>query len=264
MIFAGIDVGSVATKVLLLQSQPSGSPTVLIRKCSSTVPDMAAGAEDLLTEALAGAGLAHNEIEHTVSTGYGRRVVTVESEIITEITACARGGWYLGTSSGRLRTIIDLGGQDTKVILLGDSGRVSDFAMNDKCAAGTGKFLEIVASALQISITDMATLAEQASNRIQLNSTCTVFAESEVISLLARGTTKEDIIAAVHTSLCERMVSLVKTVGGRPPFLFVGGGALNKGLFEELKKQLHEDIYRPENPQFVVSLGAALIAAESH
>lgn len=264
MITAGIDIGSVATKVLILEDKK-----VLSQVVCPTGPDLKAVAQEMLKKALAMANLSSTDIKYIVSTGYGRRTIEFGDRTVTEISACARAAqWmsssgYLPEGSGQVRTIIDLGGQDTKVISLEENGDIADFVMNDKCAAGTGRFLEVIFQALQVKLDDLEKLSINPTNFIRINSTCTVFAESEVISLIAQGKKKEDIIAGIHYSVAERIVGMVKQVGERESILFVGGGAKNKWIHQALEDKLGKKVYLPLEPQFVIALGAALIAKDA-
>jgi (R)-2-hydroxyacyl-CoA dehydratese activating ATPase len=181
---------------------------------------------------------------------------------ITEISACARGTDFLGSPRGRIRTIIDLGGQDIKVIALDETGEVGDFVMNDKCAAGTGRFLEVIARALEVRLEELGELGLKSTRPVAINATCTVFAESEVISLLAQDTAREDIIAGIHQAVAERVYGLAQKVGAQEIVTFNGGGAKNRGLLAALNARFGGELYVPDQPQFVNALGAALIAQD--
>lgn len=255
MITAGIDIGSVATKALVLKDQEIMATAVLP---TGSRPKLSATAA--LAQALQLAGLQSADVQHTVSTGYGRRVVEFGDKTITEISACAQGSVFLGSSRGSVRTIIDLGGQDIKVIALGAQGEVTDFVMNDKCAAGTGHFLEVMARALEVRLEDLGALAAQSNQAIAINATCTVFAESEVISLLAQDTKKEDIIAGIHRSIAERIAAMAHKISFREIVVFNGGGAKNQGMQVALEAKLGVALAIPAVPQFVNALGSALEA----
>jgi predicted CoA-substrate-specific enzyme activase len=255
MLTAGVDIGSVATKALVLKDREILAAAVLP---TGSRPKLSAVAA--LAQALQQAGLQAADLQHTVSTGYGRRVVEFGDKTITEISACARGTNFLGSPGGCVRTIIDLGGQDIKVISLGESGEVADFVMNDKCAAGTGHFLEVMARALEVRLEDLGALSAQSTREIAINATCTVFAESEVISLLAQDAKKEDIIAGIHRSIAERIVAMAGKIGLREVVAFNGGGAKNQGLRVALESKLGVALAIPGQPQFVNALGSALEA----
>ncbi|MEW6355410.1 MAG: acyl-CoA dehydratase activase [Planctomycetota bacterium] len=255
MTFAGIDIGSVATKVALV----SKNSDVLAQEAVTTGSAPRSAAEQVLERAMAAAGISREDIARVVSTGYGRRAIGFGNGIVTEISACARGVRPDGESPDRL-VAIDLGGQDTKVILIGREG-VEDFAMNDKCAAGTGRFLETIARALNLRVEELGDLSLRAESPVKINSTCAVFAESEVISLLARGITIEDIVAGIHNSIAERIAGMVSGFGAVERVVFCGGGALNAGVRKALESCLGMAVVVPPSPQFVAARGAALLAA---
>ncbi len=200
--------------------------------------------------------------DRLVVTGYGRRLVAPElgGEVVSEISAYAAGARHLNPDC---RMVIDIGGQDSKVILLSESGQVEKFEMNDRCAAGTGKFLEIMASTLEVSIQELSDLAESATKAVQINSLCTVFAESEVVSLIARGEDPGAIALALHDAIATRIAALVRRVGPRNPAVFAGGGALNRSLHRLLEEKLGLALATPQDPQAVGALGAALFAGRT-
>jgi len=255
MITAGVDIGSVATKVVVLKDK-----TIAAAEVAPTGSRPKATAQAVLDKALAVAGLQRSDVERIVSTGYGRRVIEFGDKTITEISACAIGTSFLGSPRGPVRTIVDLGGQDIKVIALDTDGEVGDFVMNDKCAAGTGRFLEVIAHALEVKLEDLGDLALDSRKQITINATCTVFAESEVISLLAQDVRKEDIVAGIHQSIAERVFAMACKIGLREVVTFNGGGAKNKGLVAALSAKLGVPLYIPDTPQFVNALGSALEA----
>ncbi|MEW6409176.1 MAG: acyl-CoA dehydratase activase [Nitrospirota bacterium] len=272
--YIGIDVGSSFTKLALIDESRVLSHKVVPTgvNCQETtvrslkelldefkIPDMAINpAPRVKTRGFTGCG-----VKYIVSTGYGRRLINVANDTISEITANATGAQWLGKSAGCVRTIIDIGGQDSKVIALDEKGVTKNFAMNDKCAAGTGRFLENMARILEINITDLGDLSLQAKIPVKINSTCTVFAESEVISLLARGKAKPEIIAGLHYSIAKRIVRLVKRIGIEDMVFFDGGPALNNGLVKAMEDELARGIYVPPTPQITTAIGAALIAKEA-
>jgi predicted CoA-substrate-specific enzyme activase len=255
MIAAGVDIGSLVTKALILKDKQ-----ILSKALTPTGADPSSAAKETLGEALRKASLSIEEIDGIVSTGYGRRVVEFGGEVLTEISCCAKGAWWIGVPFGRIGTVVDLGGQDTKVISLSQDGEMVDFVMNDKCAAGTGRFLEVMAHALEVRLEDLGELSQRAKAPVVINSTCTVFAESEVISLVAQGKERADIIAGLHNSIAQRIVGMIKEVGERDMIFFAGGGAKNKGIHKALEDKLGKKVYVPDEPQFVVALGAALSA----
>ncbi|MDD5038649.1 MAG: acyl-CoA dehydratase activase [Dehalococcoidales bacterium] len=262
IIVAGVDVGSVATKVVLLDVGigEEGIPSFTIK--SSSVKQSGAAflkaAEDALDEALDLAGLTSKDIRYTISTGYGRQIVPFADKQVTEISCHARGAKYLFPD---VHTIIDIGGQDSKAIRVDDKGGVSNFIMNDKCAAGTGRFLEVMARALGVKLQELGTLSFQSKNNIEVSSMCTVFAESEVISYLSKGFDKSDVAAAIHNSIARRVAGMVGQLGLVERVSMTGGVAKNPGVVRSLEMKLGITLLLPEEPQIMGALGAALIAA---
>jgi predicted CoA-substrate-specific enzyme activase len=255
MTTAGIDIGSVATKAVI---QSNGH--VLGKALLKTGTDPRSAGEEAFSRALADAGLTARELP-CVATGYGRSAANTGARTITEILAAARGAHLVVPGADG---VIDLGGQDTKVIRLAADGTVADFAMNDKCAAGTGRFLELMVSALSVDFDRLGKLAEAASKPARINSTCAVFAESEVVSLIARSVPESDIAAGLFASIASRVAALTAHVGGASRYAFIGGGARTPALRRALEVALGRELIVPPDPQFVVALGAALIAAEPH
>jgi len=252
---AGIDAGSTTTKVVLMEGA-----TVVASSLALTGPNVKNTAEELLARVVAGAGRRQEEIGRTVATGYGRRLIAAADGVVSEITAHARGASRLHGGSQPVRTVIDIGGQDSKVIALDDDGILQDFAMNDKCAAGTGRFLEVMARAMEVELDQLGELSLQAKRPLPVNSLCTVFAESEVISLLSRGEAVCDIVAGIHASIARRIAAMARRVSVREPVFFSGGGALNVGLREALAQELAVELIVPPQPQMVAALGAAVVA----
>lgn len=251
MISAGIDAGAATTKVLLLKDRE-----IMGYRITGTVFDFLTAAGNVFEEILASCNIGREEIEKIYATGYGRNSISFADKSISEIMAHAKGVSFLFPN---VQGIIDVGGQDSKVILV-DDGRVADFLMNDKCAAGTGKFLEYTAKALEVPINDLGDLALASSHPANITSMCTVFAESEVISLRARGITKEDIAAGLTASIAQRIVVMVKRMGLKEHIAFVGGVAKNAGMKVALEKELGVTLYVPFEPQITGALGAAIAA----
>ncbi len=258
---AGVDIGSTATKVVLLDA--ASETPLLWSGVAATGAYARRTAGELLEAGLAASGTSEAELLWVVSTGYGRRLVQFRDEVVSEITANARGAVHLGGGPGSVRTVIDVGGQDSKAIALDEQGRMLDFAMNDKCAAGTGRFLEVLARALETELGDLGGVSLESTERFEINSTCTVFAESEVVGLLALGRSVADIAAAVHRSIARRVAVLARQVGVVGPVLFDGGPALNMGLVAALFEELGVEVDTPESPQLATALGAAIIAREA-
>ena len=253
---AGIDIGSTTTKIVLMRGY-----TLLGSKISSTGSNCKKTVKLLLGELLEDYDLRENEIQYTVATGYGRRMVFA-NEIITEITANARAAKWFMREKENVRTLINIGGQDCKVIALDNDGIMVDFAMNDKCAAGTGRFLEVMSRVLEVELDELGLLSEKTEDIPHINSLCTVFGESEVISLLSQGRRVEDIIAGIHKSVAKRVGAMVKKIGIREVVFFDGGPAFNQGLKKALEQELGVKIYVPSAPQITTALGAAIIAYE--
>jgi predicted CoA-substrate-specific enzyme activase len=254
MIGCGIDAGSRAMKVVLMEA-----PT---RRVISTAhadqrPDQARLADELLERALDVAGFERKEIGRTVGTGYGRLLIAAANTTVTEITCQARGVRDLIPD---VRSIVDIGGQDSKVIFLDEQG-VRDFAMNDRCAAGTGQYLEMTARRLDVSLPELGRLASSSFRPAAINSLCAVFAESEIISLLAMGAATEDIAAGVFRSVTRRVAVLAGLKAG-PPVVFTGGAALIPGMERFLAEALDRPLTTARDPQLTAARGAALIACD--
>lgn len=249
MISVGIDAGSATTKAVLVKSGRS-----IAYNIRPTAFDFISAAEMAYKDVLAHAGIDKTDIDHIYSTGYGRNSIKFADKAISEITAHALGVYYLYPD---VNGIIDIGGQDSKIILV-NSGKVADFLMNDKCAAGTGKFLEYTARALEVPIEELGSLALASKTPASITSMCTVFAESEVISLRARGFTKEDIAAGLTESIARRVAVMGRQLGLKQNVAFVGGVAKNAGIKAALEKELGISLYVPPEPQITGALGAAL------
>jgi len=250
--FVGIDSGSHATKLVCIDADKN----VVARKIVPTGTSVKKSVEKALRD-LADAGIKKGQIAAIVATGYGRNNVDCAGGIITEISCHAAGAFHI---LGKPATVIDIGGQDSKAIRIGDGGNVAQFAMNDKCAAGTGRFLEVMADKLEMGIGEFAELALKANRAVPVSSMCSVFAESEVISLIASGSSKEEIAKGIHMAIAERTASLARRINGTPPYYMAGGVAKNKCLVAEIQKCLGSEIFVIDEPQFTGALGAALFA----
>ena len=255
-IVAGIDIGSTTTKIVIMRGH-----TILSAKTTSTGSNCKKTVTLLLNEMLENCNLREDEIQYTVATGYGRRMIPTH-EIVTEITADAKAAMWLMCEKVHVRTVINIGGQDCKVISLDNKGIMVDFAMNDKCAAGTGRFLEVMSRVLEVELDELGTLSEKAKDIPHINSLCTVFGESEVISLLSQGRRVEDIIAGIHKSIAKRVGAMVKKIGVKEAVFFDGGPAYNQGLKRALEDELGVELHVPPDPQITTALGAAIIAFE--
>ena len=254
-ITAGIDIGSLSTDAVILKGQEILSYAIVPTLSSSE--NAAASAYEAALEL---AHLGKDDIENIIATGYGRTSIDFASKAITEITCHALGARRLFAAAN---SVIDIGGQDSKVIRLSTDGRVDDFSMNDKCAAGTGRFLEVMARSLDTSLDSLGALSKLATQDIRISSTCTVFAESEVVALVAKGVPKEDIIRGLHQAVAERIYGMIVRLRAEPPFVMTGGVAKNSGVVAAIEERLQAQILLPEEPQIVGALGAAIIAAKS-
>jgi predicted CoA-substrate-specific enzyme activase len=252
--WCGIDIGASTAKVVVFHDGIVSSAVIPSKF------DTVKTAEEVIEKGLQKAGITRDDIEYTVATGYGRALVPATSKTVTEITCHARGAFYLDDT---VRTVIDIGGQDSKGIALDTGGRVEDFVMNDKCAAGTGRFLEVMAKALEVELENLGVLSLKSEEKVLISSTCTVFAESEVISYKNQGKKKEDIIAGVHEAITSRIYAMVNQIPLKDETMVTGGVAFNQGVVRALEKKMKKEITVPDDPQIVGALGAALIAKEA-
>ena len=253
MITVGIDVGSITAKAAVVM----GGNLISDKVISTGYNAQSAGAK-IYETIIAELGLKASAVDKIIATGYGRNSVTFAHKTVTEITCHAVGAHFLNPT---VRSIIDIGGQDSKAIALDENGGVKDFAMNDKCAAGTGRFLEVMARALEININDFGDVSLKAVAPAKISSLCTVFAESEVISLIARGEKRENIIAGIHESIASRVVAMAGRIGLSAPVMMTGGVAKNKGVVVALEKKTGYRIEVSEKAQVTGAIGAALIAS---
>lgn len=250
--FAGVDIGSTMTKVVIMNDAVQASVI------GPTGPEHRKLANRVMEEALAKAKLAFEDITYLVATGYGRINVPFADKQITEISCHARGVAYL---LPEVRTVIDIGGQDSKGIKLKD-GRVVDFVMNDKCAAGTGRFLEVTAEELGVSLEDMGRLYLEAKNKVEISSTCTVFAAQEVVARLSEGAALPDIIAGLHEAVATRIYGMVRRLKIEREVAMTGGGAKNIGLVKAMEAKLGFPVLVPPEPLLTGAIGAALLGKD--
>ena len=251
--YLGIDVGSVSTNAVIIDEES--------RILGFSIVKSGFNHSEAIREAI---GKACNEskvsseiIRKIVGTGYGRRNVTGACKTVTEISCHAKG---INLIEPSIRTVIDIGGQDSKVIKITPDGFVDSFTMNDKCAAGTGRFLEVMAHVMGVDVQELGQLSLCGKDRVRISSTCTVFAESEVISKIAEGHSKEDIINGIHRSIGERLIGMAEAVGLTSPVALTGGVAKNSGVAKVLSDYLKEALFVPPEPQIVGALGAAIYA----
>lgn len=252
--FAGIDIGSMTTKCVIVDTEgmmiasavlPSGARIQLARDAA-------------VDAAIAQAGIGRDQITSTIATGYGRKRAEADGEV-TEITCHARGAVYFFPGT---RTILDIGGQDTKAIRVDANGNVGQFAMNDKCAAGTGRFLEVMARALEVDLADMGPLSLESTTPCKISSFCTVFGESEVVSHVANGAEVRDIAAGLNESISQRVIGMLKRVGIEPQVTMSGGVSRNMGMRKTIEKLIGHEMNVSEHSQVMGALGAALVARE--
>ncbi len=253
MLTAGIDIGSITAKAAIVESGKILGTRVIFTGYNA----QAAGIkvyEELLSEN----GLAKSAVAKIVSTGYGRNSVKFADKIFTEIMAHAAGASFLDPG---VKTIIDIGGQDSKAISLDEKGKVKNFVMNDKCAAGTGRFLEVMARAMEVNLDEFGAMSLQSVKPSKISSLCTVFAESEVISLIARGDKRPDIIAGIHESIAARISAMLARIGCAEPVMITGGVARNAGVVAALEKKLNVKIAVSPYAQQNGAIGAAVLAS---
>ena len=253
----GIDSGSTSTNAVILNQNRELIASAVIR----TGAKSGESAQRILKEILEKAGLQRSDLIKIVSTGYGRVSIPFADENVTEISCHGKGAHYLNP---QIRTILDIGGQDSKAIHLNEKGDVTDFVMNDKCAAGTGRFLDVMARILEIDVSEMAAWDERSQEEVTVSSTCTVFAESEVISLLSQKYKKEDIIRGIHNSVISRAAGLLYRTAMEEDVAITGGGAKNAGVVRALERELKHPVYVAEKPQITGAVGAALFAWQAY
>lgn len=254
MYVLGIDIGSTASKAVILTEDKKVHTKAVVSHGTGTI-----GPNQVYEEILSNSNLKKEDISRILVTGYGRFVFDDADSQKSEISCHAKGIIYLNPN---VRTIIDIGGQDVKAIRLNEKGIISNFVMNDKCAAGTGRFLDNMAKILNVKTSDLGPLSENAKEVINISNTCTVFAESEVISQLSNNVRLEDLVAGIHRSVAKRVASLAFRNGIVKEVAMSGGVALNKGLVKSLSEEINVDILVHEDCQFVGALGAALFALE--
>lgn len=253
----GIDIGSLTTKVAILEN---GSIISSVIAPSGNEPESAA--KEAIEKTLSQAGLSFNDDSYLVSTGVGGKSITFSQQTKAITTCLARGTNYLFPSA---RMVIDMGAESSTVVKLNERGRVNDWANHDKCAAGTGIFLQQMAKLMQLPIEEMATLSLQAKSSADITGTCAVFAESEAISHIHRDppTPKEEIVAGIYLSVISRIMALCKRIGIERDIAMAGGVALNGGVVNTLEKELGFGVLMPDTPQLVAAIGAAILAREN-
>jgi predicted CoA-substrate-specific enzyme activase len=254
--FAGVDIGSTMTKVVLMDKSSNLLSTIK----GPTGPEHRQLANEVMRQALEQASLEIDDISYIVATGYGRLNVPFADRQITELSCHARG---VSSLFPNVRTAIDIGGQDAKCMKIAN-GRLISFVMNDKCAAGTGRFLEVTAATLGIRLEDMGDISLKATKKIQISNLCTLFAQQEVVALLSRGEKLENILAGLHDALANRIAALARRLGIEPDLVLTGGVAKNTGMVRAMKESLGCEILVPEEPLLTGALGAAILAKETY
>ncbi|RPI78934.1 MAG: 2-hydroxyglutaryl-CoA dehydratase [Desulfobacteraceae bacterium] len=250
--FAGIDIGSTMTKAVIFKDK------IIASVIGPTGPEQRHLANKVMEQALAQAGLNLEAITYIIATGYGRINVPFADKQVTEISCHARGiGWLFPQA----KTVIDIGGQDSKVMLI-ENNRPVNFVMNDKCAAGSGRFLEVIADSLQVPLEQLGTLSLQSTHPLEISNICTVWAEQEVTAKRAQGAPLPDLIAGVHEALANRVIRLANRLKIKEPVVLTGGGAKNQGLIQALSRQFKTPLLIPEEPLITGALGAALLGLD--
>lgn len=253
---AGVDVGSTQTKAVILDEKKK----IVARSLVDTGANVIAAAENAYQAALGEGGIREEEVEYVVGTGYGRYRVTFGNTQVTEISCHGRGAVHMFPNT---RTVVDMGGQDTKAIRVSPSGEIIDFCMNDKCAAGTGRFLGAASAALGIPLSDLGATALRAQKAVRITTTCTVFAESELLSWLGKGKKIEDILWGTHQSIAARSIALLRRVGVEEEVSFTGGVAKNIGMIKALNEGLGLTVNVSDDSHYMGALGAALFALDT-
>jgi predicted CoA-substrate-specific enzyme activase len=253
MICAGIDAGSRAIKIVLIDTEDM---QVVAKGLANQGVEQDKLVSELFGQVLKKDGISRKDVAAIVATGYGRNAVSIAETTITEITCHAAGVHHLVPEA---MTVIDIGGQDSKLLRLDSSGKVRDFAMNDRCAAGTGRFLEVVARRLDADLKSLGRMAAVSKSPAAISSMCVVFAETEITGLLASGTASSDIVAGVQTAIAERIIAMAGR-SAESPVIFTGGVALISGMDAALQKALGQNVTVSPDPQMTGALGAAILA----
>jgi predicted CoA-substrate-specific enzyme activase len=252
---AGVDVGSTQTKAVIINEDRE----IVSRSLIDTGANVVLAAENAYRKALESNGATEEEIEYVIGTGYGRYRVTFGNAQVTEISCHGRGAVQMFPGT---RTVVDMGGQDTKAISVSPNGEIVDFCMNDKCAAGTGRFLGAAAAALDIPLDDLGTTALEFAKSVRISTTCTVFAESEVLSWLGKGKKIQDILWGVHMSIASRSAGLLRRVGIEDELTFTGGVTRNVAMIKALEEKLEKKLNVSDDSHYMGALGAALFALD--
>jgi benzoyl-CoA reductase subunit D len=254
MITAGVDAGAKTIKIVLVQSGE-----IIGRSLVSAGYALREALDQAWAAALVEAGLPRERMDRIMATGAGRKKVSEAHDRVTEVSAAAAGA---GALDRRVRTVIDVGAEESRVVKINGSGKVVDFALNEKCAAGTGAFTEAMARALEVPLAELGPLSRQSTRALVMNAQCVVFAESELVTMVHSRVPKADMARAVHDAIADRIASLVRRVGLEKEIMLIGGVARNEGLVESLERELHTPLLLPATPEMVGAYGAALLAAD--
>lgn len=252
----GIDIGSTATKGVILKNGKE-----IVAKAVIDVGAGTSGPKRAIKSVLEAANMTREDIQFVMATGYGRNALEEADFQMSELSCHAKGAYFLFP---RVHTLIDIGGQDAKALKIGEGGVLDNFVMNDKCAAGTGRFLDVIARVLEVNVSQLEELDAESKVDVAISSTCTVFAESEVISQLAQGTKIEDIVKGIHVAIASRVGSLAKRVGVQDDVVMTGGVALNEGMVRALERNIGHKIHTSELCQLNGALGAALFGYQKY
>ena len=254
MLTAGVDIGAKTIKIVIAED---GKPKA--KNITLAGYDVRASLEKAWADIESQSGIKVDSIERILATGAGRKEAIKATDSVTEVTAAARGAKALDDS---VSTLIDVGAEEGRAVKIDKSGRVIDFAINEKCAAGAGAFTEAMARALEVPLEELGPLSLQSTQAVAMNAQCAVFAESELVTLVHAKTPKPDMARAIHDAIADRIVSMVRRVGQEPSVMLIGGVARNIGFVASLKRELGADLLIPEDPEYVGAYGAAVIAAD--
>jgi len=254
MITAGIDMGAKTVKVVIMKDGQ-----VTAKAIGAAGLDAKSVTEQIFNEALGSAGLSRDQIERIVATGAGHKDCPFKAGDLTEVGAAAKGAVFVHPAC---RTVIDVGAEEGRAVRCGPDGKVIDFAVNEKCAAGAGAFTEAMARALEIPVEQLGELSRQSKNAVAMNAQCAVFAESEVVTLVHQQTPKEDMARAVHDAIASRIISMVRKVGFEKDVVLAGGVARNVGFVDSMNRGLEMEVVIPEDPEFIAAIGAAFAASK--
>ncbi len=254
MITAGIDMGAKTVKVVIMKDGRMAAKAI-----GPAGLDAKGATEQIYDEALGSAGLGRDQIEKIVATGAGRKDCPFKAGDLTEVGAAAKGAVFVHPAC---RTVIDVGAEEGRAVRCGPDGKVIDFAINEKCAAGAGAFTEAMARALEVPVEQLGELSRLSKNAVAMNAQCAVFAESEVVTLVHQQTPKEDMARAVHDAIASRIISMVRKVGFEKDVLLIGGVARNVGFGDSMNRGLEMEVVVPEDPEYIAAIGAAVAAPE--